>query len=313
MEQNQIKLAVFDWAGTTVDYGSSAPAVVFERTFAAKSIRFTRPEINAFMGMEKKGHIRSLLATESGSSQFRRVFGRDWTENDVEDFYQAFEANLFDVVAEYSAPISGTVEAVRALRDMGIKIGSTTGYTSQMMERVLPAAEKGGYVPDCVVTPDIAGAARPSPFMLFECMKRLNVYPPRLVVKVGDTVIDMEEGVNAGAWSIGIITGSNLLGLTEDEYDAMPAQELAARKKAVEGKRLWSVPSFRCWRRMAGRFSDLSAGRTTSIPCSTARFLGSPLITWTAFSRIRPPFPIFLAVMDVRKGRKRVPLPFWKG
>ncbi len=236
MEQNQIKLAVFDWAGTTVDYGSSAPAVVFERTFAAKSIRFTRPEINAFMGMEKKGHIRSLLATESGSSQFRRVFGRDWTENDVEDFYQAFEANLFDVVAEYSAPISGTVEAVRALRDMGIKIGSTTGYTSQMMERVLPAAEKGGYVPDCVVTPDIAGAARPTPFMLFECMKRLNVYPPRLVVKVGDTVIDMEEGVNAGAWSIGIITGSNLLGLTEDEYDAMPAQELAARKKAVEEK-----------------------------------------------------------------------------
>ena len=238
MEQNQIKLAVFDWAGTTVDYGSSAPAVVFERTFAAKSIRFTRPEINAFMGMEKKGHIRSLLATESGSSQFRRVFGRDWTENDVEDFYQAFEANLFDVVAEYSAPISGTVEAVRALRDMGIKIGSTTGYTSQMMERVLPAAEKGGYVPDCVVTPDIAGAARPTPFMLFECMRQLNVYPPKHVVKVGDTTVDMQEGKNAGAFSIGILTGSNLLGLTPEEYAAMPAEELARRKQAATSRYL---------------------------------------------------------------------------
>lgn len=236
MSQKQIELAVFDWAGTTVDYGSSAPAVVFERTFAREGIHFTRQEINAFMGMEKKGHIRSLLSTESGTAQWKAVMGREWDEADVERLYEAFEANLFDVVAEYSAPIPGTVEAVAKLREMGIKIGSTTGYTSQMMERVLPAAEKGGYVPDCVVTPDIAGAARPSPFMLFECMKRLNVYPPRLVVKVGDTVIDMEEGVNAGTWSIGIITGSNLLGLTEDEYDAMPAQELAARKKAVEEK-----------------------------------------------------------------------------
>ena len=48
-------------------------------------------------------------------------------------------------------------------------------------------------------------------------------------------------------------------------------------------------------------------------PMFHRQVLGTPLITWTAFSRIRPPFPIFLAVMDVRKGRKRVPLPFWKG
>ena len=60
MSQKKIELAVFDWAGTTVDYGSSAPAVVFERTFAQEGIHFTRQEINAFMGMEKKGHIRSL-------------------------------------------------------------------------------------------------------------------------------------------------------------------------------------------------------------------------------------------------------------
>ncbi|MGI5895120.1 MAG: phosphonoacetaldehyde hydrolase [Candidatus Merdivicinus sp.] len=238
MENHQVELVVFDWAGTTVDYGSSAPAVVFERTFAQEGIHFTRQEINAFMGMEKKDHIRSLLSTEKGTSQWNEKFGRSWTEEDVEKLYEAFEANLFDVVAEYSTPIAGTVEAVAKLREMGIKIGSTTGYTSQMMERVIPAAKEGGYSADCVVTPDVTGAARPTPFMLFECMRQLNVYPPKHVVKVGDTVIDMKEGVNAGAWSIGILTGSNLMGLTEEEYRAMSAQELMERKQAVTAKYL---------------------------------------------------------------------------
>ncbi len=236
MEKKQVELVVFDWAGTTVDYGSSAPAVVFERTFAHERIHFTRKEINAFMGMEKKGHIRSLLSTENGTSQWKKVFGREWTEEDVENLYEAFEKNLFDVVAEYSTPIAGTVDAVAKLREMGIKIGSTTGYTSQMMEKVIPAAKEGGYSADCVVTPDITGAARPTPFMLFECMRQLKVYPPKHVVKVGDTTIDMKEGVNAGAWSIGILTGSNLMGLTEEEYQAMPAEELAERKKVVAAK-----------------------------------------------------------------------------
>ena len=73
----------------------------------------------------------------------------------------------------------------------------------------------------------------PAPFMVFECMRQLNVYPPRCVVKVGDTVVDMQEGKNAGAFAIGILTGSNLLGLTKEEYDAMPAELLAQRKQVA--------------------------------------------------------------------------------
>lgn len=49
-----IQLLVFDWAGTTVDYGSSAPETVFERVFESAGIHLTRDEINRPMGMEKK-------------------------------------------------------------------------------------------------------------------------------------------------------------------------------------------------------------------------------------------------------------------
>ena len=234
-ETNRIQMIVFDWAGTTVDYGSSAPSEVFDRVFSQAGIHLTREEINRPMGMEKKAHIRELRSTPSGTEQWKARYGTTWTEEDVQKLYQTFEATLHDVVAEYSVPIPGVVETVRSLREQGLKIGSTTGYTSQMMEQVLPRASELGYEADCVVTPDITGASRPTPFMLYECMRRMNVYPPSAVVKVGDTVVDIQEGKNAGAWSVGILTGSNLLGLTQAEYEAMTPEELERRKqKAAE-------------------------------------------------------------------------------
>ena len=200
-EMNHIQMIVFDWAGTTTDYGGVAPSVVFDRVFQEEGICLTKEEINAPMGMEKKAHIRALLSSLSGGRQWKERYGTSWTEEDAERLYEKFEGILYQMVAEYSVP--------------------TTGYTSQMMKQVLPKARGLGYEADCVVTPDVTGASRPTPFMLYECMRRLNVYPPSAVVKVGDTVVDIQEGKNAGAWSIGILTGSNLLGLTQAEYEAM--------------------------------------------------------------------------------------------
>lgn len=233
-EKNHIQMVVFDWAGTTVDYGSSAPSEVFDRVFSQAGISLTKEEINGPMGMEKKAHIRELLSTPSGTRQWKERYGADWTEEDVQRLYQTFEATLHNVVAEYSVPICGVTETVRKLREQGLKIGSTTGYTSQIMEQVIPRAAELGYEADCVVTPDATGVGRPTPFMLFECMRRLGVYPPSAVVKVGDTVVDIQEGKNAGAWSIGILTGSNLLGLTREEYENAAPDELERRKKKAE-------------------------------------------------------------------------------
>ena len=93
-----IGLVVFDWAGTTVDYGSSAPSEVFGRVFTNAGLHLTREEINRPMGMEKKAHIRELLASESGNRQWLEVYGAPWTEADVERLYQEFEDTLRQVV-----------------------------------------------------------------------------------------------------------------------------------------------------------------------------------------------------------------------
>ena len=186
-EKQQIKLVVFDWAGTTTDFGSQAPVDVFDRTFRQKGLVFTKDEINAPMGMEKKAHITSMLNTERGRQLWQETYSRSWNEDDIEEVYQCFEANLRTVVAEYAKLIPGVKETVDKLREMGLKIGSTTGYTAEM--------------------------------------RRLNVFPPKLVVKAGDTVMDILEGKNAGAWSVGIIKGSSVVGLSEAEYNALGEAE----------------------------------------------------------------------------------------
>lgn len=230
---SKIQLVVFDWAGTTTDFGSLAPAQVFDRTFAQYGLHFSREEINAPMGMEKKAHIRAMLSTEHGWVLWSAARGRAWNDQDVESIYQSFEENLRCVVAEYSQVISGVPETVAILRGQGIKIGSTTGYTSEIMQLVLPVARTGGYEPDCVVTPDVTGYSRPTPFMLYECMRQTGIWPASCVVKVGDTVVDIQEGKNAGAWAIGILKGSSLMGLSLEEYEKLSQEELCSRSKNV--------------------------------------------------------------------------------
>lgn len=235
-DNNKIKMVVFDWAGTTVDYGSRAPMEVFKRVFEQKGINLTDSEINGPMGMEKRAHIRALLSLETADRQWKELYKRDWSDEDVDELYEGFEEILYDVVADYSMPVDGAVEAVEQLRKQGVRIGSTTGYNNHIMTRVSPVAEEHGYIPDCIVTPDITGEGRPAPYMLNECMRLLKVYPSKLVVKVGDTVADIYEGKNAGAWSIGILEGSNLLGFSKKEYEELSLNEKEQHKAEATAK-----------------------------------------------------------------------------
>ena len=57
-------------------------------------------------------------------------------------------------------------------------------------------------------------------------------------MKVGDTIADIKEGLNAKVWSIGIVTGSNEMGLTEKEYNHRSADELAELKREVRQRML---------------------------------------------------------------------------
>jgi phosphonoacetaldehyde hydrolase len=222
-----------DWAGTAVDFGCFAPVEAFIGAFNEKGISLSVEEIRKPMGKAKIEHIRTLLQTDTVRLQFLDVYKREWNEADLLEINSSFERNLFLRLGDYAKPITGVVETVNALREQGIKIGSTTGYTRKMMDIVQPAAEKQGYKTDCCVTPDGLPAGRPAPFMIFRNMMCLNVQDLDRVVKVGDTIEDIREGLQAKVHVVGVVAGSSELGLSEDEISRIPQKQLHEKMNSV--------------------------------------------------------------------------------
>ena len=221
-----IEAVIFDWAGTAVDYGCFAPVQAFREAFAHYDVPVTMEETRKPMGMLKRDHIRTMMKMERVAAEWKRVHGREASEEDGEAVYAQFEPKLFSILKDYSSPKPFVLETVDTLRKMGIKIGSSTGYTDAMMDIVVKGAAKEGYSPDFWISPDgVGGKGRPYPYMIFENMKVLGVSSVKNVVKVGDTVSDIREGVSAGVWSVGVIEGSSELGLTQEEFEQMSPEQ----------------------------------------------------------------------------------------
>ncbi|MEZ6046346.1 MAG: phosphonoacetaldehyde hydrolase [Planctomycetaceae bacterium] len=231
-----IELVVFDWAGTTVDFGCFAPVSAFMAAFADRGVELTPAEVRGPMGLHKRDHIRTLLKDESIAARWLDKTGSPWTEADVEDLYERFTPFQVVEAGKHTDLIPGLLETQSWLKSNGIKIGSTTGYPRSVMEPVIAAAARQGYQPDHLICADEVPAARPAPWMIFGNMEQLGVYPPAHVLKVGDTVPDIEEGLNAGTWSVGLsVTGSEI-GLTIDEWESLSADDQNRRTEAVSDK-----------------------------------------------------------------------------
>ncbi|MEK4028481.1 MULTISPECIES: phosphonoacetaldehyde hydrolase [Bacillaceae] len=231
--KTKIKGIIFDWAGTTIDYGCFAPVQVFIRIFKEKGIDITIEEARKPMGLLKIDHIRVLTEMPRIKELWHTIHGRDPEENDIKEMYDRFEEELFAILPDYATPVPGCLELMEKLRHRGIKIGSTTGYTAEMMKVVAFQAEKQGYAPDYLITSDGVPAGRPYPWMCYLNAIHLGIYPMNSMIKVGDTISDIQEGKNAGMWTVGVILGGSELGLSEEEVKSMEINELDRRIQAV--------------------------------------------------------------------------------
>ena len=205
----KIEAVIFDWAGTTVDYGSFAPVQAFIEAFEQYGIKPTVEEVRKPMGMLKIDHIRTMLG---------------------------MERKTLDILPGFADIKPHVCETVDKLKEYGIKIGSTTGYTDEMMNIVVPIAKENGYEPDFWVSPNsVNNMGRPYSYMIFKNMEKLGISAVQKVMKVGDTVADIKEGKNAGVITVGVIEGSSVMGYTQKEYQALSsAGKLAERQRVAD-------------------------------------------------------------------------------
>ena len=224
--ERKIEAVIFDWAGTTVDFGCFAPVQAFISVFEEFGITPTVEEVRKPMGMLKRDHIKTMMNMERIHQEWKRIHGRDFTEKDVDQVYEVSERSILKILDGYAAPKPYVLESVKRLREMGIKIGSTTGYTDEMMAIVVPKAKELGYAPDCWFSPNsVENMGRPYPYMIFKNLQELRVSSVKNVWKVGDTVSDIKEGIAAGVITVGVIEGSSVMALSEEQYNALSDEE----------------------------------------------------------------------------------------
>jgi len=235
-----VKGVILDWAGTTMDYGCFAPAVVFVEVYKRHGVPITIEQAREPMGAHKKVHIRAISQTEAVQRRWQKVLGRLPNEEDVEAMFRDFVPLQLACLADFADLIPGTLEALADFRARGLKIGSTTGYTTEMMEVLLQEAKKRGYVPDSSVCASQVPAGRPDPWMCLQNALNLQVFPMESLVKVGDTLPDILEGLNAGMWTIGVAKTGNELGLTLQEASAL-ADDALQRKLARAYQRMYQA------------------------------------------------------------------------
>jgi phosphonoacetaldehyde hydrolase len=227
--QGPIQAVIFDWAGTIVDFGSCAPVEAFVELFKRRQINISVSEARGPMGMDKKAHVLSLLNSPRISEEWRITKNRTWDQSDVEDLYREFIPVQMGCLEKHSTLISGVLDLTHTLKQRGMKIGTTTGYNADMISVVAAEAKKHGFDPDAVVCSSDVPVGRPEPWMIFKCASRLKIFPMEAIVKVGDTVMDIEEGLNAGTWTIGVAKTGNELGLSEKEIDSLNPNDLNQR------------------------------------------------------------------------------------
>ena len=196
----RIKLVAFDVAGTTVNDDGlvvSAFKAAFEKS---------QPEL-----WPEKGAIWTQYAIDTMGQSKIHVF----TEllGDIEKAHAAnvaFEEAYMNEVAEQGiSPIAGTLEIFADLRERGIAIALTTGFSRSTLDPMLFELGWLGLI-DASVTPEEAGRGRPLTDMLNFLANKLNIQSPELVMVVGDTAADMQSGVAFGATNIvGVLSGAH--------------------------------------------------------------------------------------------------------
>ncbi|MGZ7178847.1 phosphonoacetaldehyde hydrolase [Burkholderia gladioli] len=224
-----VTTAIFDWAGTVLDFGCLAPVHAFREVFEAAGVPISEAEARAPMGAAKREHIELILEDVEVQARWRAARGAASTDADIDMLYTHFLIADERNVERYSDLIPGALDTIATLRARGIRIGSTTGYPREVMQHLQPLAERHGYRPDhCCTVSDVA-RGRPYPDMCLANALALGAPDVRSCVVVDDSPTGLESGLAAGMWTVGIVASGNEVGLSLAEWQALDAAARDAR------------------------------------------------------------------------------------
>ena len=229
----KIKAVILDWAGTVVDHGSSAPMGAFVKAFAHFGVTISIADARGPMGMAKRDHIRMVGTAPAVAAAWRANHGRDFDDAAIDAIFEVFEPLNVAAVEAHSALIPGAHDALQWCKARGIRVGSTTGYTRPIMERLMPLAAAQGFVPEVTICAGDLAAGRPAPLQIWSALAQMGIWPASSVIKLDDTAPGIGEARAAGCWAAGAALTGNNPGLSAEELARLPPDQRSELRRAA--------------------------------------------------------------------------------
>jgi phosphonatase-like hydrolase len=195
-------MVVFDMAGTTVDENNIVYKTL-QQVINAAGFEFSLEQVlTEGAGKEKLvaiKHILALAGSQPDDSLANKIYAS--FTNDLAIAYDSFELK----------PQPEAEKLFRILKEKDILVILNTGYNQATADSILQKLDwQIGLQIDELVTASNVTNNRPYPDMILLAMNEFRITDAKEVVKIGDSIIDIEEGKNAGCGlSIGITTGAH--------------------------------------------------------------------------------------------------------
>lgn len=195
-------MVVFDMAGTTVDENNVVYKTL-QKVINDAGFNFSLQQVLASgAGKEKLTAIKDIIALEDTKAD-------DLIANKI---YHSFVVELATAYDSFELkPQPGAQETFDALRAKNILVVLNTGYDENTAVNILEKLrwETSKQIDGLITASDVQNN-RPNPDMILLAMQKFGIDNASEVIKVGDSIIDIEEGKNAGcSLSIGITTGAH--------------------------------------------------------------------------------------------------------
>ena len=194
-----ISLLVFDMAGT----------IIQERGFIYKSM------VNVLQSMNCAVAEKDVLRWKGRAKQevLNEMINKTYPAASREKMLQIASQNLKEQLqSEYTADNISmihphAINTLHNLRKRGVKVALNTGYPKDIQDQIISELNLDKCI-DASISSDCVINSRPHPAMIHRLMDKLNIPNIEHVGKVGDTVIDVQEGMNAGCGLVvGVLSG----------------------------------------------------------------------------------------------------------
>ncbi len=229
-----VRAVILDWGGTAVDFGSFGNIEPIIEGFRENWVQIAAEQAREGIGLSTWDHIGAILRQESVLETWGDVYGAPPSEYDIRKLLMSVENFSANAAGAHAQLVPGLIETVSFLREEGIRIGSCSSRGFQALDALSEAAKELGYSPDSMVCSTDVPGGRPFPWMCYQNAINLETYPLESIVKIGDTVPDIQEGLNARVWTVAVTKTSGELGMSIEETEQAETAELRNQLSRLE-------------------------------------------------------------------------------